>query len=192
MPFLARLVIAAAMLTSGWVNCFGQIEISHSMAVGLASMEIKVFSPVAETDVPEEDSAAIDSPQMSGDTTRGVHRIVWLLHEKWPTLGGWGTFIAWAASAIQLAAGVLLLVGLFTRFAALAICVATGMAIFLVSGGLHGMFMMNPFDWPHDSHRFSQLFAGLGLFTLSLGLLVSGGGGLSIDARQKKTEPLQK
>ncbi len=38
MPLLARFVIAAAMLTSGWVNCFGQIEIRPAVAEGLRSM----------------------------------------------------------------------------------------------------------------------------------------------------------
>jgi hypothetical protein len=57
------------------------------------------------------------------------------------------------------------------------------MAMYIVTINMHGMLSMNPFDWPHDSHRFLQLFAGLGLFTLSLGLLFSGAGGVSIDSR---------
>jgi hypothetical protein len=60
------------------------------------------------------------------------------------------------------------------------------MAVYIVSGG-HGMFSMNPFDWPLDTHRFIQLFAGLGLFTLSLGLLLGGAGGLSLDRRHSKS-----
>ncbi len=194
LPLLARLVVAAAMLTSGWMNCFGHVEISHAMASQLRAMEIEVISPTVEalppsttvekpTDAKEESS----TPTATFDTTRGVHRIIWLVNQKWPDIGGWGTFGSWTAAVCQLAAGLLLLVGLFTRLAALTICVASGMAIYLVSGGIHGMFTMNPFDWPQDSHRFIQLFAGLGLFTLSLGLLASGGGGFSLDAKQKNT-----
>ena len=199
MPLLARLVVAAAMLTSGWMNCFGQVEISHLMASQLRAMEIEVISPKIATPPPsttvemptEKAPETVESSSSSTtqfDTTRGIHRIVWLVDQQWPNLGGWGTFVSWTAAVCQLAAGILLLVGLFTRFAALAICIATGMAIYLVSGGIHSMFTMNPFDWPQDSHRFIQLFAGLGLFTLSLGLLASGGGGFSLDARQKKSE----
>ena len=70
---------------------------------------------------------------------------------------------------------------------ALAVCCATGMAVYIVSGGVHGMFSMNPFEWPLDTHRFIQLFAGLGLFTLSLGLLLGGAGGLSLDRRHAKS-----
>ncbi|MBC8201910.1 MAG: DoxX family membrane protein [Planctomycetes bacterium] len=193
LPLLARLVVAAAMLTSGWMNCFGQVEISHAMASQLRAMEIEVVSPTAQTLPPSTVGDPADAmeesstPTTTFDTTRGVHRIVWLVHQKWPDIGGWGIFVSWTAAVCQLAAGLLLLVGLFTRLSALTICVASGMAIYLVSGGIHGMFTMNPFDWPQDSHRFIQLFAGLGLFTLSLGLLASGGGGFSLDARHKNT-----
>jgi len=186
MPLLARLVIAAAMLTSGWMNCFGQVQIRPEIIDGLRAMDIEVREQIIEPVSPEvlEDgktTTAPITPKASTPTTRGVNRIVWLVHEKWPELGGWGTFIAWGAAIAQLGAGVLLFVGLFTRWAALAICIATGMAIYIVSANLHGMFSMNPFDWPQDSHRFIQLFAGLGLFTLSLGLLFGGGGAFSID-----------
>lgn len=186
MPLLARLVIAAAMLTSGWMNCFGQVQIRPEIVDGLRAKDIEVHEQVIEPasdEVVEEGeiSEAPITPTASKPTTRGVNRIVWLVHEQWPELGGWGTFIAWGAAIAQLAAGVLLFVGLFTRWAALVICVATGMAIYIVSANLHGMFSMNPFEWPQDSHRFIQLFAGLGLFTLSLGLLFGGGGAFSID-----------
>jgi len=196
MPLLARIVIAAAMLTSGWVNCFGQVQIRSEIVDGLRSMDIEVHEPSLEVALPtssktegdakEPETAStaetVDGAQIT-PTTRGVHRIVWLIHSKWPDLGGWAKFIAWTAAVAQLIAGVLLLVGLFTRLAALAICIATGMALYLVSANVHGMFTMNPFEWPLDSHRFIQLFAGLGLFTLSLGVFLGGPGGLSIDRR---------
>ncbi len=187
MPLLARLVIAAAMLTSGWMNCFGQVQIRTEIVEGLREMDIEVHEPVQadSTTVVEEGDEGSEStePAMSKTTTRGVNRIVWLIHTKWPELGGWGTFLAWSAAVAQLVAGVLLFVGLFTRLAAFVVCIAIGMAIYIVSVNIHGMFTMNPFDWPHDSHRFIQLFAGLGLFTLALGLLFSGGGSFSIDRR---------
>ncbi len=197
MPLLARIVIAAAMLTSGWVNCFSQIEINAAMADGLRSMQVKVVTQVVTAEVNDTaelagseatDESEISKPTKAGsDTTRGVNRIVWLIHNKWPNLGGWGVFIAWTAAVAQLVAGVLLFVGLFTRLAALAICLATGMAIYIISGLMHGMFSTNPFDWPLDSHRFIQLFAGAGLFTLSLGLLFGGPGSVSIDAKHAKS-----
>ncbi len=200
MPLLARIVVASAMLTSGWLNCFGQVQIRSEIADGLRAMEIKVHHSTLETEPPpitdevaEGEDSSETSPQEEAavatkPTTRGVNRIVWLIHNMWPDLRGWGTFFAWSAAVAQLAAGLMLLVGLFTRLAAFIICTATGMAIYIVSINAHGMFSMNPFDWPLDSHRFIQLYAGLGLFTLSLGLLVGGAGGLSIDYRHKKVD----
>jgi uncharacterized membrane protein YphA (DoxX/SURF4 family) len=190
MPFLARLVVAAAMLTSGWVNCFSQVEIRAGIAEDLRSMDIEVREHVPEVPVVEEGEELPEVPDLNEtmrDTTRGVNRMVWLIHDRWPDLGGWGTLMAWTASVSQLLAGVLLLVGFFTRFAALAVCCATGMAVYIVSGGVHGMFSMNPFEWPLDTHRFIQLFAGLGLFTLSLGLFLGGGGGMSLDRSRTKS-----
>jgi uncharacterized membrane protein YphA (DoxX/SURF4 family) len=197
MPLLARIVIATAMLTSGWVNCFNQIEIRPLMAEELTAMNIKVFSPVATPVIKEEisegpgavtsDSETDPKSKTIAATTRGVNRIVWLVHDKWPNLGGWGIFIAWTAAVSQLVAGVLLFIGLFTRLAACTICIATGMATYIIAGLMHGMFSMNPFDWPLDSHRFIQLFAGAGLFTLSLGLVFGGPGSLSIDAKHAKS-----
>jgi len=196
MPLIARIVIAAAMLTSGWVNCFGQIEINSKIANGLRSMEVEVHTPVAvQPEAGEEESTeesadesaeeVTEEPVQSAShvTTRGVNRIVWLIHEQWPSLGGWGTFLAWTAGVMQLLAGVLLLVGLFTRLASLSVAVTSGMATYIVSGTMHGMFAMNPFDWPLDSHQFIQLFAGASLCVLALGLVFSGAGRFSIDAR---------
>ena len=189
MPLLARLVVAAAMLTSGWANCFSQIEIRAGIAEELRAKNIEVREQVSENIVSGEakDSKSTDQKETMRETTRGVNRILWLIHDRWPGLGGWGPFLAWSAAVSQLLAGILLFVGFFTRFAALVVCVATGMAVYIVSGGVHGMFSMNPFEWPLDTHRFIQLFAGLGLFTLSLGLLIGGGGGLSLDRRHSKS-----
>ena len=199
MPLLARLIIAAAMLTSGWVNCFGQVHIRQEIADGLREMKIAVHensAVEAETDIDagneatpetskEHATPALQTPTVISDTTttKGVNRIVWIMHSRWPALGGWGTFISWCAAVMQLVAGILILIGLYTRPAALCIAVVIGVAIYLVSAHIHGMFAMNPFDWPHDSHRFIQLFAGLGLTTLALGLVFSGAGGLSLDHR---------
>jgi uncharacterized membrane protein YphA (DoxX/SURF4 family) len=167
------------------------------MAEELTAMNIKVFSPVATPVIKEEisegpgavtsDSETEPKSKTIAATTRGVNRIVWLAHHKWPNLGGWGIFIAWTAAVSQLVAGILLFIGLFTRLAACAVCIATGMAIYIIAGLMHGMFSMNPFDWPLDSHRFIQLFAGAGLFTLSLGLVFGGPGSLSIDAKHAKS-----
>lgn len=188
MPLFARLIIAAAMLTSGWVNCFGQVQIRNEIAHGLQEMNIQVNTP-AQVEEAEStgdgEEVAVPAVVLTSSTTRGVNRITWVLHSKWSALGGWGPFIAWSAAIVQLLGGILILVGLYTRFAALCIVIVLGVAVYLVCQHVHGMFTMNPFDWPLDSHRFIQLFAGLALGTLALGLVFSGAGGFSIDHRHR-------
>ena len=153
MPLLARLVIGLAMLTSGWVNCFGEIEIRGAIATDLINLNIAVETQAnGETDIYSTDSDRVQH------TTRGANRIIWLIHSRWPEIGTWSSIIGWAAAVIQLLSGVLLVVGLFTRWAAFLVCIASGGAIYLVAFAMHGMFFINPFDWPLDSHRFLQLF----------------------------------
>jgi len=178
LPFLVRLIVGAVMLTSGWINCFGQIEIREGIANDLATMNIAMSEQVSK-----DATGYSTDPNRVVYTTRGLNRIIWLVHQKWPGIGSWATIIGGCAAGAQLLAGVLLIVGLFTRFAALLVLIASSGAVYLVSVHVHGMFDMNPFEWPLDSHRFMQLFAGLMLCILSLQLLAGGAGGLSIDAR---------
>ena len=183
MPLLARLVIGLAMLTSGWVNCFGEIEIRGAIATDLMNLDIAVGTQASgETDVYSTDSNRVQH------TTRGANRIIWLVYSRWPEIGTWSLIIGWAAAITQLLSGVLLVVGLFTRYAAFMVCVASGGAIYLIAFDMHGMFFMNPFDWPLDSHRFLQLFSGLSIFTLALGVFFSGAGQIAIDSRHQKVQ----
>ena len=107
-----------------------------------------------------------------------------MLHHEWPLLGGWATLLSWAVAMIELLAGGLLLVGLFSRAAAFAVCAIMAMALYLVSYKLNGMFAMNPFDWPLQHESFTQLFSDMSLFVLALGIVVVGPGACSIDRFQ--------
>ena len=143
-------------------------------------MEIEVHEVTAEGgEVYSTESSKVQQ------TTRGVNRIIWLISERWPQVGSWSVIMGWTAGICQLASGILLIIGLFTRIAALIVCAASALAVYLVAFHMHGMFYMNPFEWPLDTHRFLQLFAGLSIFTLSLGLMSSGAGGLSINRRHR-------
>ena len=168
MPFLYRLVIAAAMVTTGWFNCFGFVEVSSTQVATLQELNIQVRQ------VDNEGETTIQ-------TTRGLHRIVLVLPDEWPQLGGWGKLLAWTASVFELLAGVLLFVGLFSRLSAIVVCVILGMALYLVSYKINGMFTMNPFDWPLHKEAFTQLFTEMSLFVLALAIVVGGPGCLSID-----------
>ena len=110
LPFLARLVIGTVMLTSGWVNCFGQIEIREGIANDLTAMDIATYEQVSE-----DTTGYSTDPNRVVHTTRGLNRIVWLVHQKWSDIGSWATIIGGCAAGAQLLAGVLLIVGLLQR-----------------------------------------------------------------------------
>ena len=169
MPFLYRLVIAAAMVTTGWFNCFGFVEVSSAQVTTLQELDIQVRRQVDK------------GGETITQTTRGLHRIVLLLHDEWPQLGGWGKLLAWTVSVFELLAGVLLFVGLFSRLSAFVVCVILGMALYLVSYKINGMFTMNPFDWPLHKEAFAQLFTEMSLIVLAFAIVVGGPGCLSID-----------
>jgi len=170
MPLLSRFVIAAAMITTGWVNCFTFVGVSSEQVLSLEAMELQV-----KTDAETGDQ-----------TTRGHHRIALLLDTQWPQLGGWGKLLSWSAAIFELLAGVLVLIGLFTRLSAFVICIIMGVALYIVSYKLNGMFTMNPFDWPLHQVAFSQLFTETCIFVLSLWIVVGGGGLLSVDSFQTR------
>ncbi len=56
-----------------------------------------------------------------------------------------------------------------------------GMALYLVSYKINGMFTMNPFDWPLNKEAFAQLFTEMSLLVLACAIVVGGPGCLSID-----------
>lgn len=173
MPLFSRFVIAAAMLTAGWVNCFVFVEITPEQASSMQRFDLHV-----------QEHETLDDETQVEQTTRGLNQIALLLHNQWPQLGGWSTLLAWSAAALELIAGVLLLVGLFSRLSAFVVCIIMGMALYLVSCKINGMFSMNPFDWPLQRGAFAQLFTEMCLFVLALGIVSGGPGLLSIDRFQ--------
>lgn len=168
MPFLYRLVIAAALVTTGWVNCFGFVEVTSKQVNALQALDIQVRHVDKEGET-------------TAKTTRGLNRIALLLHSEWPQLGGWGKLLAWTAAIFELLTGVLLLVGLFSRLSAFFVCIIMGMALYLVSYKINGMFTMNPFDWPIQKDPFAHLFTEISIFVFALAVVVGGPGCLSID-----------
>ena len=168
MPFLYRLVIAAALVTTGWVNCFGYVEVTSEQVTLLQELDIHVQ---------QVEKAGESATQ----TTRGLHRITLVLDNEWPQLGGWGKLLAWTAAVFELLAGVLLFIGLFSRLSAFVVCIIMGMALYLISYKINGMFTMNPFDWPLHKGAFAQLFTEMSLLVLACAIVVGGPGCLSID-----------
>ena len=178
LPFLARAILGTIMLTLGWVNCFEQVEIHADMATDLVSMNISVSDSTSEDSL----GYSTESTRLKSKT-RGLNRIIWLINNRWSSIGSWGTVIATIISGAQILSGVLLLVGLFTRMAAVIILLTSVGSFYLISIEMHGMFLINPFEWPLDANRFMQLGSDLMLCYIALQLFFTGPGFLSLDSR---------
>jgi uncharacterized membrane protein YphA (DoxX/SURF4 family) len=97
----------------------------------------------------------------------------------------WALRLAWAAAVTELVAGLLLLIGLFTRLAGLSVAWVMGVAIWMTaigpaiqSGNAFLGFLPQPDLLMTHYH---DLFFQLALFAMGLALLFSGGGMLSLD-----------
>jgi uncharacterized membrane protein YphA (DoxX/SURF4 family) len=95
--------------------------------------------------------------------------------------GGASMGVSWAVALVELIGGVLLVVGLLTRFWALVVVVVLGGLFWVVSVGTADMFGMSPLRWLDAPLSFYALYLQVLGMVLALGLLCSGGGRLSID-----------
>ena len=97
----------------------------------------------------------------------------------------WAVRLAWAAAVTELGAGVLLLIGLFSRLGGLAVAWVMGVAIWLTgigpalqSGDAFLGFLPQPDLFMSE---YKDLFFQLALFAMGLAIAFSGGGMLSLD-----------
>ncbi len=107
----------------------------------------------------------------------------------WPAAVGsppWPVRFAWAAAITELLAGLLLLVGLFTRLGGLSIAGVMGVAMWLTeigpalqSGNTWLGFL--PMYEPTDVASYTKILYQLALLSMGLALLFSGPGMLSLD-----------
>lgn len=107
----------------------------------------------------------------------------------WPAAVGsppWPVRFAWAAAITELLAGLLLLVGLFTRLGGLSIAGVMGVAMWLTeigpalqSGNTWLGFL--PMYKPMDVASYTKILYQLALMVMGLALLFSGPGMLSLD-----------
>jgi putative oxidoreductase len=86
------------------------------------------------------------------------------------------TLLAWAAAIFEVAAGVAILVGFQTKWAAL------GLALFCVFTGY--VFHYGSSNGGADMMQMTMFFKNLGLAGGFLGLAAAGAGALSVDARR--------
>jgi uncharacterized membrane protein YphA (DoxX/SURF4 family) len=122
---------------------------------------------------------AIASPNEGGIKRAAAERITLQLRE-----GGVGEFsepLAWAAAVASLVGGVMLFVGLLSRFWAFAMAVMLGASFWFSSVVEAGMFSTDPFMWTSSEQTFHEMFATLAFLILAVGILMTGPGVLSVD-----------
>ncbi len=90
------------------------------------------------------------------------------LHPEW---------MAWAAAGTELVGGVLILIGLLSRVWGAGLAITMAFAFYLTS--LSDVTNLGPLNLPPDV--FNRAFTQIGLFTLALGITMTGGGRLSLD-----------
>jgi len=166
-PMLSRIVLGLTFIISGWFFCFQTIELS--------SEDMTNLEHIRTTHVDEAETKA----PVEGSRVLAVNRLV--LHFQGWELGAWAQPLGWAAAIFQLLAGVSLLLGLFTRIAALGFCVLIAGAFWQLTIRQNGMFEMNPFTWREHSAAWYTMLSQLPLLILAFGLLLTGGGALCMD-----------
>jgi len=122
-----------------------------------------------------DEAVALDPSQEY--TAKGLHRITLMCHDK-----GWSypTMLAWAAAITELIGGGLILLGLFARVWGLALASVMGVAFHMTSWPLitQGGFALFAISIPSE---FNQVYIQLAFFVMSLGILFTGAGPLSLD-----------
>ena len=174
---LARLVLGSAMFFIGWQAVFTTTALTadelHLLDQTPAVAIVRTGTAPAKNDAPD---ASAEADEAGAVQRPAVALLALDLHKG--GCGGASMGIAWTIALVELIGGALLMVGLLTRFWALFMVVVLGLLFWVVSAG---MFSMNPFAWLDAPLAFYTLYLQLAGMVLALGLLVSGGGRMSVD-----------
>ena len=169
-PLLSRLVLGVTFIFSGWFFCFQTIELS--------SEDMTRLGQIRTTQSPDVETSAAPAV-VEGSRVLAVNRLV--LHFEGWNLGAWVQPLGWSVAIFQLLAGAALLLGVFTRCAALGFCILIGGAFWQLTIQQNGMFDMNPFTWRQHSAAWYTMLSQLPMFILALGLVLTGAGPLCLD-----------
>jgi len=150
----------------------------------------------ADENAQPQESTAQDTPADTRPTTpaeprtveaRTVYKVALLVDAAgWP----YPVVAAWLAGLTELIGGALLLVGLLSRVWGLGLCIAMGVAFYLVTldgagnpplgNNLLSMSRL-PFEFATNTSAYNTMFSQLGLFFCALLILMVGPGPLSLD-----------
>jgi uncharacterized membrane protein YphA (DoxX/SURF4 family) len=140
-----------------------------------------VIKPSKETD---EEVPPFAGPNPVQATSGGAHRApgmykIALLVDSagWPA----PVRLAQVAAFTELIGGALLLVGLFSRIWGLGLAISMGVAFYLVTVPMYGVFATHPFEFAENTEAFNTMYCQLGLFVLAFGVFLTGPGKMSLD-----------
>jgi len=216
-PTLSRLVLAIVFITAGFNKVFIPATFDEVQATRLRDMGAQVkpkVDPISRTGVGDVSAASdtgfrirlasqqaappeaapyaapgaspVSAPLPAGEyEALGLYHIALLCDDhgmRWPF------WLAWVAAVTEFVGGILILIGLLSRFWAIGIAIAMATAIalttwepylsvgpFTVARGIGGDGL------PDNMLLFNKVGAQLALFVLGLGVFLTGPGPLSLD-----------
>ena len=131
--------------------------------------------PVVPPPPPARYDTAGSTPQI---VARPLYRVAVMLVNNSPLPEKFKpSWLAWAAAGMEIVGGALILIGLISRFWGLGLAITMAVAFYLTS--LSPLLEYGVLNMPTE--LFNQVFTQLCLFSLALGVTMTGAGGLSID-----------
>lgn len=96
---------------------------------------------------------------------------------------GWKypVWLARLAAVTELVGGGMLLIGLFSRFWAMGLAIAMGVAFYLTTVQMNDVLHTWPMTFAENIGNFNTMYCQLGLLLLALGIFLTGPGPLSVD-----------
>lgn len=206
-PLMARIVLCAAFLPMGYQKLFDRAPIDAAQMARLEAMGWEWTPPARDgaTAVPSTPPApsapvtpAPDATKPAGapdaatpaepittappsdraDAPLTVRRLEMLAFVIADSGLPAPRVTAWLVAIIELVGGALVLIGLFTRLAALGL-------VGIMAGAIHttslAALMAHPFIFGMPLPDYQRFFLQVGLLTLALGVLLTGPGGFSAD-----------
>lgn len=187
-PTLARLVLAAAFIPTGYIKLFTSAEYTPEQAAILQHYGVAVerigdrTAPGAGTgarpSVPGSAAADI-APLADGVYSASAKHTVTLRSHA----AGWyaPAWLAIVAGLTEFIGGVLLLAGLLSRAWGLGLAIDMSAAFYLYSVRTLGVLQESPFTFSRQINDFNAVATQMGLFALAVGVLLTGPGPLSLD-----------
>ncbi|MCP4012952.1 MAG: DoxX family membrane protein [Phycisphaeraceae bacterium] len=176
-PLLVRITLCAVFVPAGWSKIMNRAEFSGPAAATIRTLTGASTADAKPVVLGQELSPPSDAARAESEApleARRLYGLAVLLHDHelpYPVVQ------AWLAAITELVGGGLLLIGFFSRIWAVGLSVAMGFAFALTT--LPILETVSPLDL--DVPTFTKAAAQVALFTLSLGIVLTGPGGLSID-----------